>query len=126
MKKYNITAKYYYKSSFNDALNQLSQGGCSLVFYGVNHYVSIIDISKDKTKVLVSNSYIRKNGGDGGDIPHGWVNVSLMKKRFSSESFAGLVFKLNYNLPSTTKNKVNNIYNNFGTKWVRQNVNESI
>ncbi|RAP50729.1 MAG: hypothetical protein BZ136_00765 [Methanosphaera sp. rholeuAM74] len=126
MNKYNITAKYYYKSSFNDALNQLSQGGCSLVFYGVNHYVSIIDISKDKSKVLVSNSYIRKNGGDGGDIPHGWVSVSLMKKRFSSDSFAGLVFKLKYNLTSTTKNSVNNLYNNFGTKWVRQNVNEII
>lgn len=125
MKKYNMTATYYYQSSFDSALNQLAKGGCSLVFYGVNHYVSIIDINKDKTKVLVSNSYGNYSMG-GGKIPNGWVNISFMKKRFSSDSFAGLIVKLNYSLSSTTKNNVNMLYNNFVPKWNRQNENEEL
>lgn len=125
MKKHNMTAEYIYKNTFNSALDKLSKGGCSIVFYGVNHYVSIIDISKDKTKVLVSNSYGNYSLG-GGKIPNGWVSVSLMKQKFSKDSFAGLLIQLDYSLSSSTKTRVNNLYNNFGTNWNRQNTNEEL
>ena len=125
MPNYNITATYFYKSGFNTQLDKLAQGGCALVFYGVNHYVSIIDISPDKTKVLVSNSYGNYNMG-GGKIPNGWVSVSYMKSRFSSDSFGGLVLTLNYKISSTTKTQVNNLYNSFGTKWIRKNTSEEL
>lgn len=125
MKKHNMTAEYIYKNTFDSALDKLSNGGCSIVFYGVNHYVSIIDINKDKTKVLVSNSYGNYSLG-GGKIPNGWVSVSLMKQRFAKDSFAGLMIKLNYSLSSATKNRVNNLYNNFGTTWTRKNTNEEL
>ena len=125
MKKYNISAVYFYKNSFDTQLSKLAQGGCTLVFYGVNHYVSILDISPDKTKVLVSNSYGNYSMG-GGKIPNGWVSVSLMKNRFSSDSFGGLVVTLDYTLSSATKTKVNYLYNNFGSNWIRQNINEEL
>ena len=125
LKKHNMVGVNFYKNSFNNALNQLAGGGCSLIFYGEKHYVSIIDISKDKTKVLVSNSYGNYALG-GGKIPNGWVPVSLMKKRFSSDSFGGLIVKLKYSLSSNTKNTVNNIYNNFGSGWTRKNTNEEL
>ncbi|MBE6487203.1 MAG: hypothetical protein E7Z86_00580 [Methanosphaera stadtmanae] len=125
MKKYNISAVYFYKNSFDTQLSKLAQGGCTLVFYGVNHYVSILDISPDKTKVLVSNSYGNYSLG-GGKIPNGWVSVSLMKNRFSSDSFGGLVVTLDYTLSSATKTKVNYLYNNFGSNWIRQNINEEL
>ena len=125
LKKHNMVGVYFYQNSFDKALNQLAEGGCSLIFYGVKHYVSIIDISRDKTKVLVSNSYGNYALG-GGKIPNGWVPVSIMKKRFSSDSFGGLIVKLNYSLSSNTKNTVNNIYNNFGSGWTRKNTNEEL
>jgi len=125
LKKHNMTAEYIYKNTFDSALTNLSNGGCTIVFYGVNHYVSIIDISKDKTKVLVSNSYGNYSLG-GGKIPNGWVNVSLMKKRFAKDSFAGLLVKLNYSLSSSTKTNVNNLYNNFGSAWSRKNTKEEL
>jgi len=125
LKKHNMTAEYIYKNTFDSALTKLSNGGCTIVFYGVNHYVSIIDISKDKTKVLVSNSYGNYSLG-GGKIPNGWVNVSLMKKRFAKDSFAGLLVKLNYSLSSSTKTNVNNLYNNFGSAWSRKNTKEEL
>ena len=125
MKKYNISAEYFYKNSFDAKLSKLAQGGCTLVFYGVNHYVSILDISPDKTKVLVSNSYGDYSMG-GGKIPNGWVSVSYMKSRFSSDSFGGLVVTLDYSLSSSTKTKVNYLYNNFGSNWTRQNINEEL
>ena len=125
MKKYNISAVYFYKNSFDTQLSKVAQGGCTLVFYGVNHYVSILDISPDKTKVLVSNSYGNYSLG-GGKIPNGWVSVSLMKNRFSSDSFGGLVVTLDYTLSSATKTKVNYLYNNFGSNWIRQNINEEL
>jgi len=125
MKKYNISAVYFYKNSFDTQLSKLAQGGCTLVFYGVNHYVSILDISPDKTKVLVSNSYGNYSLG-GGKIPNGLVSVSLMKNRFSSDSFGGLVVTLDYTLSSATKTMVNYLYNNFGSNWIRQNINEEL
>lgn len=125
LKKHNMTAVYYYKNTFDKALEKVANGGYTFVFYGVNHYVSIIDVSKDKSKVLVSNSYGNYSLG-GGKIPNGWVSVSLMKNRFSSDSFAGLLISLQYSLSSTTKTRVNNLYNNFGSTWIRQNTNEEL
>lgn len=125
MKLHNMTAEYYYKSNFESALSKVAGGGYTFIFYGVNHYVSIIDVSKDKSKVLVSNSYGNYSMG-GGKIPNGWVSVSYMKNRFSTDSFAGLLVSLHYSLSSDTKTKVNNLYNNFGTNWIRQNTNEEL
>lgn len=125
LNNHNMTAVYYYKNTFENALDKVASGGYTFIFYGVNHYVSIIDVSKDKTKVLVSNSYGNYSLG-GGKIPNGWVSVSTMKNKFSSDSFAGLLVSLKYSLSSSTKTSVNNYYNNFGTKWVRQNTNEEL
>lgn len=125
MKSHNMHAEYYYKSNFDSALSKVAGGGYAFIFYGVNHYVSILDVSKDKSKVLVSNSYGDYSMG-GGKIPNGWVSVSFMKNRFSSDSFAGLLVSLSYSLSSDTKTRVNNLYNNFGSNWIRQNTNEEL
>ncbi|WP_323735722.1 Ig-like domain repeat protein [Methanosphaera sp. ISO3-F5] len=125
MRKHNMKAVYYYKNNFDSALTKVANGGYTFIFYGVNHYVSILDVSKDKSKVLVSNSYGNYDMG-GGKIPNGWVTLSYMKSRFSSDSFAGLLVSLDYSLSSSTKTIVNNLYNNFGSNWNRQNTNEEL
>ena len=88
--------------------------------YAYNHYVSILDISKDGKKVLVSNSY-----GTYDNIPTGWVKVSYMKKKFSNIG-ESLIVKLNYKLSDSTKNKINNYYSNMGKNWVAKDTHQSI
>lgn len=125
IKKYNFTASYIYQNGFNSALDKLSNGGCSIIFYTPGHYVAIIDISPDKSKVLVANPYGDYNYSSC-KIPNGWVSVSYMKTRFGKDNFAGLLIQPNYSLSPQRKNQVNNLYKNMGTNWIRKNTNELI
>jgi hypothetical protein len=120
LKKNDFTAKYFYKSTFKKALNEVKNGGAALIFHAYNHYVSILDISKNGKKVLVSNSY-----GSYDNIPTGWVKVSYMKKKFSNID-ESLIVKLNYKLSDSTKNAINNYYSSMGKKWVAKDTGQSI
>ena len=121
MGKNNFKCSYFYKSTFKSALNELKNGGCALIFHANNHYVSILDISKDGKKVLVSNSY-----GTYDNIRTGWVKVSYMKKKFSPKWDESLMVKLNYKLSDSTINSINSYYSSMGKNWVAQNVNHGI
>ena len=107
---------YFYKNSFDYALKELKKGGCALIFHTRYHYVTILDISKDGKKVLVSNSYKSFN-----NIPSKWLTVSYMKTRFVPVNDDGLIVRLNYSLSNSTKHSINCFYKSMGTNWVRQN-----
>ena len=121
MSKKNFEATYFYKSTFSSALKELKNGGCALVFHANKHYVSILDISKNGKKVLVSNSY-----GSYDNIPTKWVKVSFMKKKFSPKWSESLIVKLNYKLSSSTQTSINSYYHSFGTNWLKHNTHQSI
>lgn len=121
LEKNNFEATYFYKSTFSDALNELKKGGCALIFHANNHYVSIIDISKNGKKVLVSNSY-----GSYDNIPTKWVKVSFMKKKFSPKWSESLIVKLNYKLSDSTKDSINSYYSSMGRNWVAKNTHHTI
>lgn len=121
LSKNNFEATYFFKSTFNQALKELKNGGCALVFHANNHYVSILDISSNGKKVLVSNSY-----GSYAGIPTKWVKVSYMKKKFSPKWDESLLVKLNYKLSDSTINSINSYYNSMGKNWVAQNTNHGI
>ena len=112
----NFNCTYFYKNSFNYALKELKKGGCALIFHTRNHYVTILDISKDGKKVLVSNSYKSFN-----NIPSKWLTVSYMKTRFVPVNDDGMVVRLNYSLSNSTKESINSFYKSMGANWVRQN-----
>ena len=120
LNKNDFTATYFYKSTFKKALNELKKGGAALIFHAYNHYVSILDISKDGKKVLVSNSY-----GSYDNIPTGWLKVSYMKKKFSNID-ESLIVKLNYKLSDSMKNAIYSYYSSMGKNWVAQNIHQSI
>ena len=120
LKKNNFFAEYFYKSSFSYALNEVKNGGAALIFHAYNHYVSILDISKNGKKVLVSNSY-----GTYDNIKTGWVKVSYMKKKFSNID-ESLIVRLNYKLSDSTKNSINSYYTSMGANWVAQNTRHNI
>ena len=119
LEKNNFNCTYYYKASFNMALKELKKGGTALVFHAYKHYVTIIDISDNGKKVLVSNSY-----GSYDKIPTKWLKVSYMKKKFSPFE-ESLTAKLNYKLSDSTKNSVNNYYHSFGS-WLKHNTHQGI
>ena len=114
---------YFYTGSFNNALKQVAKGGAALIAYLPNHYVSIIDVSPDGKKVLVSNSYGKYNVGGDSRVPTDWVSLKYFKTKFQG---IGLVVKLNYKISKNTKNELKNFYSSMGGKWNRQNVNERI
>ena len=126
LEKNNFICTYYYKASFNYALNELKKGGTALVFHANKHYVSIIDISDNGKKVLVSNSY-----GSYDNIPTKWLKVSYMKKKFShweESSITGIktgFTKLDYKLSDSTKNSIDAYYASFGS-WHKHNTRQSI
>lgn len=122
--KNNFSCSYYYKDSFDKALEALQKGGAAVIFHTRNHYVSLIDISKDGKKVLVSNSYGDYDKGYY-DIPTNWVTVSHMKTRFVKLD-EGLIIRLHYNLTESKKNSINCFYHSMGTRWNRQNTNQRI
>lgn len=119
--KNNFKATYFYKSTFSNALNELKNGGCALVFHANNHYVSILDISKNGKKVLVSNSY-----GSYDNIPTKWVKVSFMKNKFSPKWSESLIIKLDYKLSDSTKNSINSYYSSMGANWVAKNTHQTL
>ena len=116
---------YYYKSSFGTALKHLKKGGCALVFHTWNHYVAILDISKNGKKVLVGNPSGDYNHGSH-KIPTNWLTVKHMYGRFNNYDTSGLIVKLKYNLGKATKAKMNNLYSSMGPNWARANTHERI
>ena len=119
--KNNFICTYYYKNSFLDALKELKNGGAALIFHANKHYVSILDISSDGKKVLVSNSY-----GSYDKIPTKWLKVSYMKNKFSKSWDDSLIVRLNYNLPDSTINEINCYYASLGSNWLKHNTHQSI
>lgn len=125
LEKNNFKCSYFYKSTFNSALKQLAKGGCALVFHTYNHYVAIMDISKDGKKVLVGNP--AKNYPNGKyKIPSGWISVNDMKTKFNNYDTRSLIVKLKYSLSKSTKTKINYIYSSMGSGWIRKNTAENI
>ena len=120
--KHHFKADYFYSNSFNSAIKKLKKGAALIAFLP-NHYVSIIDVSKDGKKILVSNSYGKYNIGGASRVPTDWVSVKYFKSKFAG---IGLVVKLNYKLSKKVKQETKNYYNSMGTKFVRQNTNERI
>ncbi|WP_296893074.1 hypothetical protein [uncultured Methanobrevibacter sp.] len=116
-----FTTSYYY--SVDSGVRQLAKGGVALVAFLPNHYVSVIDVSKDGKKILVSNSYGEYDVGGNSRIPTGWVSLSKFKAKFAG---VGLVVKLNYNLSPKVKDIVKNYYASMGPNWARQNTQERI
>lgn len=122
LEDHNFKTHYFYDgSSFDRAMKELKNGAV-IIAYLPNHYISIVDISPDGKKVLVSNSYGSYNVGSK-NVPTNWVSISYLKSKFAG---IGLVVKLNYNLDSSQKQQVKNYYNSMGTKWTAQNVHERI
>lgn len=121
LSKNNFVCEYFYKSTFNYALNELKKGGAALIFHADNHYVAIIDISDDGRYVLVSNSYGTYDG-----IPTKWVKVSLMKNKFSPLWDDSLIVRLNYKLSNQYKDSINSYYASFGANWHKHNTRQSI
>lgn len=121
LKKNNFEATYFYKSTFKSALNELKKGGAALVFHANKHYVSILDISSNGKKVLVSNSY-----GSYDNIPTKWVKVSYMKKKFSKQWDESLIVRLNYKLSDSTVNSINSYYASMGKNWAAHNTHHMI
>ena len=114
-------ATYFYTMS--SAIKELAKGGAALIAYLPNHYVTVIDVSKDGKKILVSNSYGAYNVGGDSKIPTDWVTLKKFNAKFQG---VGLVVKLNYNLSKAAKTKINNFYYSMGSNWARQNTNERI
>ena len=112
---------YFY--SMDSAIKQLKKGGAALIAYLPNHYVSVIDVSPDGKKILVSNSYGKYDVGGNSKVPTDWVSLKYFKSKFQG---IGLVVKLNYKLSKDVKKELGYFYSNMGKNWIRQNVNERI
>lgn len=121
LQKNQFKASYFYTMS--SGIKQLAKGGAALIAYLPNHYVTVIDVSKDGKKILVSNSYGAYDVGGNSKIPTGWVTLKKFNAKFKGIC---LVVKLNYKLSTAMKTKVKNIYSSMGSNWVRQNTNERI
>ena len=121
----NMQCTYFYKSSWNTALSELSKGNCALIFHTWYHYVAIIDISADGKKVLVVNPSGDYDHGSHS-IPTNWVSTNYMYNQFNDYDTSSLIVKLKYSLSASTKNTVNNFYSSMGTNWNRHNVNERV
>lgn len=119
--KKNYECEYFYKKSFDYALKELKKGGCAIIFHTKNHYVAILDISKDGKKVLVSNSY-----KDYYNIPTKWLTVNYMKTRFIKGFDDSLLVRLNYSLSNSAKNQTSCFYSSMGTNWIGQNTRATI
>ena len=117
----NFKSTYFY--SMSTAVKELAKGGCAVIAYLPNHYVSVLDVSKDGKKILVSNSYGKYNVGGDTRIPTGWVSLTKFNKKFQG---AGIIVKPNYKISKTTKTKMNCFYKSMGMKYARQNTNERI
>lgn len=121
---FNMKCTIYYKSSFGTALNELKKGGCALIFHTWNHYVAILDISKDGSKVLVGNPSGDYDHGSH-DIPTNWLTVDHMYSCFNDYDTSGLIVKLKYSMSKTSISQMSKLYQNMGS-FTRQNTNERI
>ncbi len=121
LEKNKFKVSYFY--SMSTAIKQLAKGGAALIAYLPNHYVSVIDVSKDGKKILVSNSYGAYNVGGDSRIPTDWVTLKKFNAKFQG---IGLIVKLNYKLSKNVKTQIKNTYLSMGSNWVRQNTNERI
>ena len=124
LESFNMKCTYYYKSSFKMALNELKKGGCALIFHTWGHYVAILDISKDGSKVLVGNPSGDYDHGSH-DIPTNWLTVDYMYSVFNDYDTSGLIVRLGYSLSKSTVKQLNMFYNNMGT-YDNHNTNERI
>ncbi|MBR3155839.1 MAG: hypothetical protein IKF13_03370 [Methanobrevibacter sp.] len=115
------SVKYFYGDSFKKTMKKLKKG-CALIVFLRNHYISVIDVSPNGKKVLVSNSYGSYNDGCR-HIPTNWVSVKKLKSKFAG---VGLVIKPKYKLSKNVKKQLKNYYSSMGGKWNRQNVHERI
>ena len=115
--------KTAYYSSVDVAVKQLAKGGVAVIAFLPKHYVSIIDVSRDGKKILVSNSYGKYDVGGDSRVPTDWVSVKYFKSKFAG---TGLIVKLNYKLSKNKKNQLKHFCSNMGGKWTRKNVNERI
>ena len=115
------SVKYFYGDSFKKTMKKLKKG-CALIVFLRNHYISVIDVSPNGKKVLVSNSYGSYNDGCR-HIPTNWVSVKKLKSKFAG---VGLVVKPKYKLSKNVKKQLKNYYSSMGGKWNRQNVHERI
>lgn len=125
LEKCDFACTIYDNLTFSKAINELKKGGCALIFHTWNHYVAILDISKDGKKVLVGNPSGDYDHGSH-DIPTNWLTVEYMNGMFNDYETSGLIVKLNYKLTETTKTQLNNLYNSFGAGWTAQNTDERI
>ena len=121
LQKNGFSCSYFYRTSYDYGINELKKGACALIFHTKNHYVAVIDISKDGKNVLVSNSY-----GDWYNIPTNWISVKYLKTRFYKNYDDSLVVKLNYHLSKSTKTYLRYYYYNMGCDWDKCNVHETI
>ncbi len=117
IKKTGFKASYFTRKSIDKAVRLLGKTGCALIAYLPDHYVSIIDVSKDGKKILVSNSYGSYNKGGRCKVPTGWNSLKYFITKFAGIS---LIVKLNYKLSAKTKKSAYNLYKSFGPKWTRQ------
>ena len=115
-------AYYFDENTIDSALEELKNGGALVAFLNF-HYVSVIDVSPDGKKILVSNSYGAYNVGGMNKVPTGWVSLKYFKTKFGN---TGLVVKNDYKLSQGTQNQINNFYSSMGTDWHRQNTKEKI
>ena len=121
LEKKNFKCSYFYRKSFSKALDELKKGGCAVVFHAKNHYVAILDISKDGKRVLVSNSF-----GSYDDIPSKWLSVEYMKTRYYKNYDDGLIVRLNYKLSKNVQNQINSYYSSMAPNWVAHNIHEVV
>lgn len=115
--------KTAYYSSVGTAVKKLARGGVSLIAFLPNHYVSVIDVSPDGKKILVSNSYGKYDVGGDTRVPTDWVSVKYFKSKFAG---IGLIVKHNYKLSKNKKKQLKHFCSNMGGKMTRKNVNERI
>lgn len=112
---------YFYDDSFYNAMKEL-KSGAAIIAYLPNHYVSVVDISPDGKKILVSNSYGSYDVGCR-EVPTNWVSLNYFKSKFAG---VGLVVKLDYKLSDYKKLQTKYYYKSMGYGWTARNVNERI
>jgi hypothetical protein len=121
LEQLNFKCTYFYRDSFQTAIDELKKGGCAVVFHTKNHYVTLLDVSNDGNYVLVSNSY-----GSYYDIPSEWLSCEYMKTRYYKDYDDGLIVRLDYQLSDTVKNQIACYYTSMGSNWVVHNTHEVV
>jgi hypothetical protein len=121
LEQLNFKCTYFYRDSFDMAIDELKKGGCAVVFHTKHHYVAILDVSNDGDYVLVSNSY-----GTYYDIPSGWLSCEYMKTRYYEDYDDGLIVRLDYQMSDTYKNRIGCYYASMGPNWAFHNTGEVV